>query len=481
MTGTILSCNCSASAHRWVRRALPALLVLLTASAGVSAQSVQIAPEASAARRPLAGLSLSNRPADSTAGLEPGLDAAPVRYDARDVGGQSYVSSVKNQGALGSCWTFATYASMESGLMQAGGPEQDYSENHLVRNHGFYWGPNDGGHIWMSQAYLARLAGPVAEADDPYSDASSAPSPGGARQRTFSGLVYEEDPAAIKDALMTHGALHTSMCWDSAAYRSSDQTYYYAGAASTNHAVTLVGWDDTKTTAAANPGAWLVKNSWGEGFGDGGYFWMSYDDTKAASYAAAFTSAPASKVTGVYTHSDFGDVVEINTPFGANVFQTGSQAETLGAVGLYAQYWDEDYVIEVYDTLAGGQASGLLLRQTGTADSPGFQMIDLASEIELGADDDFVVVVGFPNSPVQYMSAMDYDSFAEEGWHYSDGSTASPGESFFSFDGSNWSDLTAIWPTANFAINAYTVPEPASMGLLFLGGLAMLRRRRSGA
>lgn len=425
-----------------------------------------------------AGLSLTNRPADGHANLRPGLDGVPASYVSRDVYGKNYVSSIKDQGSLGSCWTFATYASMESGVMRNGGAEPDYSENHLVRNHGFYFGPNDGGNIWMSQAYLARLAGPVSEADDPYSDALSAPSPGGPRQRTFTGLVYEEYPAAIKSAVMNHGTVYTSMRWESSSYNDNDDTYYYSGTDGTNHGVSIVGWDDSKITNAATNGAWLVKNSWGANWGDNGYFWISYSDTQAGQYGAAFTSASASKVDSVHTYSEFGDVSEVNAPYGANVFQTGSEAESISAVGFYAQDWSEAYEIRVYDTMVDGQGQNLLHSQTGTADTPGFKMVDLTSILELPANDDFVVVVGFPDSQVQYMSAMDYDTFAENGWHYSDGSTANPGESFYSFDGANWTDLTTVWSTANFAINAYTVPEPLSISMLMTGGLVLLRRRR---
>ena len=58
-------------------------------------------------------------------------------------------------------------------------------------------------------------------------------------------------------------------------------TWQYLGII--NHGVTLIGWDDTK-------GAWLVKNSWGTGWGESGYIWISYNCNNVG-YAAAWVQA----------------------------------------------------------------------------------------------------------------------------------------------------------------------------------------------
>ena len=73
------------------------------------------------------------------------VSSYPASYDLRNVGGTNYVTSVKNQNPYGTCWAFATYGSLESSILMAGGATNDFSERNLVYRHGFDWGVNDGG------------------------------------------------------------------------------------------------------------------------------------------------------------------------------------------------------------------------------------------------------------------------------------------------------------------------------------------------
>jgi cathepsin L len=50
-----------------------------------------------------------------------------------------------------------------------------------------------------------------------------------------------------------------------------------------NHAILLVGWDDTK-------GAWLLKNSWSPSWGIDGFMWIKYS-ANSVGYAAVWVTA----------------------------------------------------------------------------------------------------------------------------------------------------------------------------------------------
>ncbi|MCA1808310.1 MAG: hypothetical protein LC725_02435, partial [Lentisphaerae bacterium] len=246
--------------------------------------------------------------------------ALPTSFDLRTAG---KVTAIRDQGQEGACWSFAAYGSMESCLLVKNAGTWDFSENHMVNLHGGDWGRNDGGNEFLATAYLARWTGPVLETEDPY---PSTTSPAGLRPRKhIQQVIYlparrsAGDNNAIKQALMDYGALYTSM-YAGNYLNEATAGYYYNGTKSPNHAVTIVGWDDNysknnfKTTPPGN-GAFIVKNSWGTGWGASGYFYASYHDTKFGSENAAFMNAEAtSNYDKVYQYDPLGMV----TGFGYN-------------------------------------------------------------------------------------------------------------------------------------------------------------------
>jgi cathepsin L len=96
---------------------------------------------------------------------------------------------------------------------------------------------------------------------------------------------------AMKQALLVHGPLLTSLYATNGfqKFLRNDGVYREllripAGQPQTNHAVLLVGWDDSRH-------AWLIKNSWGTRFGNYGYAWVDYDSLNIG-YGTAWVEAP---------------------------------------------------------------------------------------------------------------------------------------------------------------------------------------------
>ena len=94
--------------------------------------------------------------------------------------------------------------------------------------------------------------------------------------------ILPADATIIKQVIYNNGAVFSNMHWEDSAYRENDNTYFYYSVNSddnnADHAVTITGWDDNKETAGGI-GAWIIKNSWGDDWGENGYFYISYNDT----------------------------------------------------------------------------------------------------------------------------------------------------------------------------------------------------------
>ncbi len=409
--------------------------------------------------------------------------ADPATYDLRT---QSRVTPVRNQNPFGTCWTFGTYASLESSYTPTSFP--DFSEYHLAYCAYTSVGGNpaftrqavgagenpifdQGGYLVQSSALLARWTEPVNEADCPY-DVSGQRVPTGSESVVahvqnilYLGNDRQGDPVLngsdVKYALQHYGAVAISMNWDDDAYKASTASYYNPDAeAGEGHIVAIVGWNDDYPAAnfATNPGsngAWLVKNSWGTAWGDGGYFWISYRDASINS-PAVFLGEPTTNYTRNYQYDPLGWVngygYSSTTGYFANVF-TAQGGEPLVAVSFYAGSAGAAYEISVYTNVSGGPTSGVvaLSGQAGTLTAAGYHTIPLLIPVSLTTGQKFSVVVklttpgfNFP-IPVEYALA-----------NYSESASAGAGQSYISPNGTVWTDTTTIDTTMNVCLKAFT-------------------------
>jgi C1A family cysteine protease len=422
-------------------------------------------------------LGLVPTPMDPPASGDARLDAArgvyPASYDLRTA---DKVSPVKDQRQWGTCWTFATLASLESCLLP--GELRDLSEDNLALNAGFDTGStpaqkyDHGGNYSMSTAYLIRWDGPVDESEDAYGDSTTPP--GLAANEHVQEVLYvpggtsATDTANIKYALTTYGAVATSIDWQSAYYSTGTAGFYDDGDGPTNHAVTIVGWDDgyavsNFTSAPPGPGAWLVKNSWGTGWGRSGYFWASYYDQHCARsdvFNAVFEGAQATNTySDVYSYDPLGQTGSVGvgstTTWGANVF-TARRSGSVAAAGFFTPVPDTSYTV-----YAGASLGSLQARGSGSISMPGYHTVAFSSPMAVSGGDTYVVAMSLTAPGDKRPIAVEC---AVPG--YSSTAAASPGQSFISGSGSSWIDITTWDSTANVCLKAYTTsatptPTPA--------------------
>jgi C1A family cysteine protease/acylphosphatase len=217
----------------------------------------------------------------ATAGV-PRLAGAPAAVDWRNQGGQNYVTPIEDQGGCGSCVAFGAVAAMES-LVRisrgAPGANVDLSEAHLW----FCWGPSHGagacpdGGWWPDAAYDGLKQGIVDAACFPYTSANqpcNLCSDWQSRLTKITGWHKLTTPANMKDFLANVGPVSACFTvYEDFYYHYSSGVYTYnaqtSGKAVGGHCVCIVGYDD-------NQGCWIAKNSWGTGWGESGYFRMSY-------------------------------------------------------------------------------------------------------------------------------------------------------------------------------------------------------------
>ena len=246
--------------------------------------------------------------------------AVQESYDLRD----KINIEVENQNPLGICYAYSALSAIETNIALTRNEVVDLSEIHLSvmtqQGHGGVFVPAD---YW----YYSSKIGPVYEIDWPaktckYYDIISkyciSDNPNVTEEELkkvqdemkktqaveyVTGTVnipaieqsmkqdetkkseIQEIRNTIKKHILKYGGLYASISMNDYVSYNGNMVMNYGGEWNYGHSATIIGWDDNFSKdnfptycKPENDGAYLALNSWGEEWGDDGYFWISYED-----------------------------------------------------------------------------------------------------------------------------------------------------------------------------------------------------------
>ncbi len=442
----------------------------------------------------------------------------PSSYDLRqqkNVSARTLSTSVKHQGFSGFCWAFAASASAESSVLKqnlekeedlsgiGGQNELSFSPVHLGQT-AFYPIDTDGisgdyfyssytgshsGNDWITAAAMSSGRGVQLWRENSISfmrygvdEAQKTVSYYTLRNFYDTAMDYRNptSPAnhsnieKVKRWVMQNGVCslhyHPSTIYMNAA-KTLAGVYSKNTVGNSNHAVSLIGWDDAfdfsvfpgMTTRPPANGAWLIKDSYGEEDAVGGYYWLSYYDTSITS-VGSFEMMPAEETDNNYQYTGMIGNVNINPVKAANVF-TAKGEETLTRLGIFTVSPLVSYTATVYRGVSDSPESGTLAATVeGLFEHRGYQTIELDTPVSLSAGEKFSVVFALEdiegNAGDFWFELDGGEFFAGERVHYA----SSAGESYLYENlgaGPAWYDTTNVLLTqtqtlGNVMIRAYT-------------------------
>ena len=413
----------------------------------------------------------------------------PGTYNANE---ERFVTNVKNQRNTSLCWAFSLASNLETSLLTRGQKYYDLSEEQLA----YFWAnrvndplgntPNDKitrtqsnyhgtGNGRVASFFLSTWSGMTTEEKVPFqSSAVTWPD-----SLAYDTSAYMEDAIfsqytveRTKQLLMEYNSVSAMIYMLDNYYYPDTASYSCPQSGLVNHAVTIVGWDDTyskenfpSASGVNNDGAWIVKNSYGKNWGKNGYFYLSYEDksiTNLVSNTAVTT--PAYPNNYFYDGAAAGTVTfpgsTINNGYYvSNIFKAtagNGKDEELGEIVTAVPQDNTDFQIQVYtdlkntsDPTSGTPAYAEPVDYTQPL--AGIHTIHLNTPVKIPQGTFYSVVIRIPDGSNKFYVEKTTTSTS---W-FTATAGIDPDQSFFSTSGKKWCDAGNQYNCC-FSVKAHT-------------------------
>ena len=413
----------------------------------------------------------------------------PGTYNANEEG---FVPAVKNQRNTSLCWAFSLASNLETSLLTRGQKYYDLSEEQLA----YFWAnrvndplgntPNDKitrtqsnyhgtGNGRVASFFLSTWSGMTTEEKVPFqSSAVTWPD-----SLAYDTSAYMEDAIfsqytveRTKQLLMEYNSVSAMIYMLDNYYYPDTASYSCPQSGLVNHAVTIVGWDDTyskenfpSASGVKNDGAWIVKNSYGKNWGKNGYFYLSYEDQSITNLVSNTASTSEE-----YNNNYFYDGASAGTvTFPGNTINNGyyvsnifkatagnGKDEELGEIVTSVPQDNTDFQIQVYtdlkdtsDPTSGTPAYAEPVDYTQPL--AGIHTIRLNTPVKIPQGTFYSVVIKIPNGSNKFYVEKTTTSTS---W-FTATAGIDPDQSFFSTSGKKWYDAGNQYNCC-FSVKAHT-------------------------
>ena len=413
----------------------------------------------------------------------------PGTYNANE---ERFVTEVKNQRNTSLCWAFSLASNLETSLLTREQKYYDLSEEQLA----YFWAnrvndplgntPNDKitrtqsdyhgtGNGRVASFFLSTWSGMTTEEKVPFqSSAVTWPD-----SLAYDTSAYMEDAIfsqytveRTKQLLIEYNSVSAMIYMLDNYYYPDTASYSCPQSGLVNHAVTIVGWDDTyskenfpSASGVNNDGAWIVKNSYGKNWGKNGYFYLSYEDQSITNLVSNTASASEEYNNNYFYDGAAAGTVTFpsktinNGYYVSNIFKAtagNGKDEKLGEIVTAVPQDNTDFQIQVYtdlkntsDPTSGTPAYAEPVDYTQPL--AGIHTIHLNTPVKIPQGTFYSVVIRIPDGSNKFYVEKTTTSTS---W-FTATAGIDPDQSFFSTSGKKWYDAGNQYNCC-FSVKAHT-------------------------